>query len=608
MKSIANQFKIRASVLVVGLTTTVLSSASYGSFSYDKKNLPSVELNFKALEQLENPPIEFKEEKKVEEIALEPPIVIKEEIKEKPKKDLKLEKKQAPKKELAPKKNVKSKEKQINSTLKVIEKEKSLPSSLEIKEEKIKEKEIPVLKEKIVEDDKNINIEESKESKVITQEVVPNVENLDQQKEGKSVFSIFKKIPFLSNDNDSKSEIKEDLDKKDLADKKTLPESENNEKTSEITETVKKVEEKTEETSFEESIENIEPIEIISKKEVKKIIPLPLTKEEIIPSVPKIVKEKTYLNKKEKQEIASKVYENIDSKTKPTKENDLSNKTIKDAIHEREYLGLNEDFPATLPEINEILNSDKEAKAEKENTIEEKEDLETKTNSIGSSISSFFGGISNKVTNLVSTKPQSENIKAEQKLPEKPTPNKIENTVIEEEVIQEEVINVGDVLEIPKTEEAELQQKDLPEKIFIDVDKINNPVNKFQDDKKKIVEKKEITVKSTELFNNSLLLTQLDFDSKNSKPSNDHVKSIRDAISSLDDKEKIKFKVISYAYDESGKESIARRVSLQRSIAVRAIMVSEGLKGTNINVQALGSHPQDESLSNSIFIYKIRDK
>lgn len=67
-----------------------------------------------------------------------------------------------------------------------------------------------------------------------------------------------------------------------------------------------------------------------------------------------------------------------------------------------------------------------------------------------------------------------------------------------------------------------------------------------------------------------------------------------------------RFKIVSYAQGVDGEINSARRISLQRAIAVRAEMIRAGLEKNRINVQAVGNNTSDQEFANSVNIYEVQ--
>ncbi len=57
--------------------------------------------------------------------------------------------------------------------------------------------------------------------------------------------------------------------------------------------------------------------------------------------------------------------------------------------------------------------------------------------------------------------------------------------------------------------------------------------------------------------------------------------------------ESLRAQVKAYASGSSGSASAARRLSLSRALAVRALLIEEGVRSTRIDVRALGNRSED---------------
>lgn len=76
--------------------------------------------------------------------------------------------------------------------------------------------------------------------------------------------------------------------------------------------------------------------------------------------------------------------------------------------------------------------------------------------------------------------------------------------------------------------------------------------------------------------------------SQNDIPFDDVVK-IKDVVNTIKNDERKRLKIKSYASPIDDRSGSARRISLQRAIAIRSIMVENGIEGVRINVQAMGN-------------------
>jgi len=69
----------------------------------------------------------------------------------------------------------------------------------------------------------------------------------------------------------------------------------------------------------------------------------------------------------------------------------------------------------------------------------------------------------------------------------------------------------------------------------------------------------------------------------------DDVSKIKDVVNTIKNDERKRLKIKSYASPIDDRSGSARRISLQRAIAIRSIMVENGIEGVRINVQAMGN-------------------
>lgn len=67
-----------------------------------------------------------------------------------------------------------------------------------------------------------------------------------------------------------------------------------------------------------------------------------------------------------------------------------------------------------------------------------------------------------------------------------------------------------------------------------------------------------------------------------------------------------RFKIMSYARGVDGEVNSARRISLQRAIAVRSEMIQAGIEKNRINVQAVGNNISTPEFVNNVNIYELK--
>lgn len=242
----------------------------------------------------------------------------------------------------------------------------------------------------------------------------------------------------------------------------------------------------------------------------------------------------------------------------------------------------------------------------------------TAISSIGTSLSSMWGNVSNKLDKFIEEKNETVSL-------DSTTEKEVQEGSLQEpeqvtKILAEEIVDEGEKISVPKID-------DMPESLPVATNNVLEvaeeeldtiPVEPVAEEEVEVLDVDEVIVDDekeqkvdevVELHSlrSPLLLTQLSFTPDDAKISPEQEKKIKEAIAPYLKKNTTRFKIISYAYDENQQASASRRVSLQRSIAVRTRMVSYGIKGSYINVQALGEHPQGGELSNSIFIYRIQD-
>ena len=66
-------------------------------------------------------------------------------------------------------------------------------------------------------------------------------------------------------------------------------------------------------------------------------------------------------------------------------------------------------------------------------------------------------------------------------------------------------------------------------------------------------------------------------------------KSLDKIATKLNSNEKIRMQLMAYAGEQKMTASKARRLSLSRALAVRTYLISKGIRGTRIDVRALGN-------------------
>ncbi len=102
---------------------------------------------------------------------------------------------------------------------------------------------------------------------------------------------------------------------------------------------------------------------------------------------------------------------------------------------------------------------------------------------------------------------------------------------------------------------------------------------------------------------NNILLS-ITFDENNVTLSNSDKEKLNKLIQNLLDSGK-RLKVMSYASGVDNEVNSARRISLQRAIAIRTQMIQAGLEKNRINVQAIGNNTTDKEFANSTNIYVV---
>lgn len=104
------------------------------------------------------------------------------------------------------------------------------------------------------------------------------------------------------------------------------------------------------------------------------------------------------------------------------------------------------------------------------------------------------------------------------------------------------------------------------------------------------------------------VLLSIDFDADQTGISDFDKDRLAELVQRIMSDGKQRVKVVSYAKGTEKQASSARRISLQRAIAIRSHMIKSGLESIRINVQAVGDKAEDEKNLNSSYIYLLDDK